>query len=165
MWDGNRINYDDKKQGNEDTSTYGDESKIFQHTKDESYERNGGFVVLTDIFNSTLDANLALINNAEDNEWLDGQTTSLVLDFIVYNPYLDNIMYTRCVIKAEPSGRLETKVLTDALKRSYYTGFDFIRAICEVIFVIICLFYLFQKCFEMYEEYRIIQNQIAKDIK
>jgi hypothetical protein len=166
MWAGSEIEYDDGKSDHEFTGTFGPGKQVsdaFEYQKDLSYENKGGYVINLDIYNNTLEQSNVKINAAMDNKWLDDQTASLVTDFVVYNPYLEILMYTRLIVKVEPSGRLKTKISTEALRRSYYSdGLSIFRAICECLFLIICLFYISRKGYEIYQECLEIKTQFHK---
>lgn len=167
-WAGSGIEFDDKQKSFEYKDSYipsdftGYESP-FTYNEDMSYEGLGGYVINLNIYDTNYADNLQLIEETMAAGWLDDQTASLALDFVIYNPYLEVLMYTRITVKVEASGRLKSKVRRDALKESYYdTPLDVFRAICECLFLIICFFYIFRKGYEIYQEYLDIQAQFQK---
>jgi len=120
-WSAESISFDDSESDSESTDSFGDSSiYYFNYDKDKSYNKNGGFTIIENVFDtdySSLEGE-DILNSA----WLDDQTASLVLDFVVYNAYLEMLMLTRIVVDVESSGRLNVDIKTDALKRSYYAG-------------------------------------------
>jgi hypothetical protein len=170
VWAGYGISYDDKKQSFEYTDFYGpvgsgDEHVVaaFTFNKSLSYEGNAGYVININVYENTRNESFEIIDEVMSENWLDDKTAALIIDFIVYNPYLEILMYTKITCKVEPSGRLNIKIYTDALKRSYYSGsLAIFRAICECLFLVICFFYIFRKLYEIYQEYLEIQNQFQK---
>jgi hypothetical protein len=116
-WAGDTIKYNQGQQSREFSGTY---QNMFSYNKDKSYDQNGGYVLISDVLDIDHLTMNNTIKNYFDNLWLDSQTTSLVLDFVVYNPYLEMLMYTRVIVEVEPSGRLNVETKTDALRRSYY---------------------------------------------
>lgn len=128
VWAGDGISYDSGQAGSEFTEFYGPEdgsedvNAAFTFNKSISYENNGGYVINVNVYEKTKDESIALINEIMAQNWFDDQTAALVIDFIVYNPYLEILMYTKITCKVEPSGRLNIKIYTDSLKKSYYSG-------------------------------------------
>ena len=169
VWEGDEITFDDKRESYEDTAQYGNSSNFtsqYTYNASYSYEGLGGFIIDINIRNTSYDDAMNIYSNTLNSSWLDDVTASLIMDYVVYNPYIDMILYTRLIVKAEPSGKLVTEVKTDALKRSYYSSaLDYFRLVCECIFLIISIFYFIQKVFEIYEEYKEIKKQFNKDRK
>jgi len=180
IWAGEGIGYKDKKRSFEADDYFGpaDETDLAaraafsyngiiegnsEYSQKTSFRGLGGYVINIDVYNTSYEDVNTSIREIMNNNWLDDKTASLVLDFTVYNPYIDVLMYTRVTCGVDPSGRLVIKTRTDSMKRAYYSSwFDYILTILEFIFLII---YIVRKGYEIYQEYLEIQNQFLKDEK
>jgi len=139
VWAGEGIAYDSNKKGFEFDGYYGPPSGLsgdaraaFAYNTNNSYLGKGGYVLNFNVYEISHSDIITILTSVMDNFWLDDRTASLILDFVVYNPYLEVLMYTKVTCGVDPSGRLTIKVLTEGIKRSYYTGaLDIFRAICE----------------------------------
>lgn len=169
VWAGSGIDYNDGQQSFESTNYYGptapgtasEVSQAFTYVAE-----TPGYTISIDTSSTTFAEMEPILQEIEAQGWYDEQTANLLLDFVVYNPYLQILTYTKVECKVNPSGRLSIEVDTESIQRSYYsTAFDIFRCVLEFIFLIICMVYISRKIYEIYQEYLEIQNQFQKDEK
>ena len=85
--------------------------------------------------------------------WIDRQTRTIVLDFVLFNKYTDFYTMATFIATFEPNGVLGTKIVMYNLKRQYYAGLSgFIRLLCEGFFFLNIMFYI------VLEVYAVIQK-------
>jgi hypothetical protein len=87
-----------------------------------------------------------------DNAFIDRQTRSILLDFVVYNSYMEVYLVLNLVCMFEPNGLIETDVRMYNVKRNYYgEPILYMRLFFEICFVLLLIFYFIMEVMELVE--------------
>eukprot|EP01022_Parablepharisma_sp_SALTPOND_P021381 TRINITY_DN418_c0_g1_i1.p1 TRINITY_DN418_c0_g1~~TRINITY_DN418_c0_g1_i1.p1 ORF type:complete len:1397 (+),score=125.69 TRINITY_DN418_c0_g1_i1:158-4348(+) len=157
VWASDGFDYDSPKQDVEDTAPYGPNG-IYTYT--DKY-RLSGYVSYINIFRDSKETSLSILSNYETNNWVDQQTRSIVVDFIVYNPYAKMHTYVSALLLFAKTGSVTPRLDLYHIKDTYYSwqGEEFFRALCEIVFVVILAVYIIQQPFGIYATYKKVKSQ------
>ncbi len=85
--------------------------------------------------------------------FIDRQTRSIVVDMVMFNPYTDMFTMATFVAIFEANGLLSNRLELYNLKWRYYQGvIGFSRAVFEVAFIFLLLFYWLLELSYIFEE-------------
>ena len=88
-----------------------------------------------------------------EEDFIDSQTRSIVIDFFTYNPYADSYVVLTLEALFEANGMISSTVNLFNVKRSYYSGIvGYARLGCELVFVILLVFYFIMEVLEIAED-------------
>jgi hypothetical protein len=77
-----------------------------------------------------------------ENNWIDRQTIAIYIDFSTYNGHIGMLSYVNILVKISAAGSVEKSLTTTSMNvEPYSSGSDIIRAVLEVIFVLLSLLY------------------------
>eukprot|EP00826_Nyctotherus_ovalis_P061374 TRINITY_DN872_c0_g2_i1.p1 TRINITY_DN872_c0_g2~~TRINITY_DN872_c0_g2_i1.p1 ORF type:complete len:1396 (+),score=449.42 TRINITY_DN872_c0_g2_i1:222-4409(+) len=98
--------------------------------------------------------------------WVGKQTRSIIIDLVLYNPYVKVYTYIRVTLKFTEVGTVESELYLGHLEKNYYKGYGLkvFRAICEVIFVVFLLFCIIQQPFLIYWNYRKVKSNLEDQL-
>mgnify|MGYP001810735718 CR=1 FL=1 len=101
---------------------------------------------------STTTAALAVLQDLQNNIWIDEYTRAIVIDFTVYNGNVNLFNQIRLVMELPASGGILNSwtVRTSKLLR-YVSSFDYFVAACECIFVLFIIYYTIEETLDVIE--------------
>jgi len=165
IWENDGFDYDDPKQDYEDTNPYGP-NRIYKYV---SQYKLLGYLNYIDIFRNDKNSSLQIMDDFDRNNWVDSQTRSIVVDFVLYNPYLKLYTYVNVLLLFSKTGSVQPKLALHHIKKDYYSwqGETYVRGVCEVVWVVIMCIYVIQQPFLVWETYKKVQSEIedCKTIK
>ena len=84
--------------------------------------------------------------------WLDRHTRAVIIEFALFNPGTNHFSMVTITFEFAATGGVihYHSVYTFKLYR-YTTGFAFYTVVCEVVFVILLLLYIYRECKEFYQ--------------
>jgi cbb3-type cytochrome oxidase subunit 3 len=105
------------------------------------------------------------IIDALNNYWIDNKTQSVVVDFLLFNPYVDLYTYFKVTLEFTEVGTVESKLYFGHLEKRYYKvhGINMFRAICEVIFVMFLILCIVQQLFLIYWDYKKVKSDLEEE--
>jgi len=158
IWVGDGFEHDSKEQEQEETAPYGPEG-IYTYT--EEYKLSG-YTTYVNIFKENMILLLYMLSTYGAGDWMDQQTRSILVDFIVYNPYVETYVYVSALLMFEKTGSVAPRLELWFIKASYYSwyGSDLLRAICEIIFIILLIIYTFHQPTKFYKTYKLIASKL-----
>ncbi len=161
IWRGPGFDVDSGSTDDEDTSAYGPNS---MYTYTDSYEMNG-FITLVDIFGNSQEVSVDTMTALENNNWVDNKTRSILVDFVLYNPYVEIYTYVHASLIFRITGGVVSTLDLYNVNKSYYTskGTDVFRTICEIIFVVLLIVYILQQPLWIYATYRKVKAEIEDE--
>ena len=136
------------------------------HSRHDGYDKKGGYVVLFYVTNGTSSAaanpqvqraHTALL------ELIDEQTSDLVLELVLYNPYLQMFTYYELFWEFQASGGIRMRRRHTNIRSSYYSSAsDILRTIFEVAYILLFAFYVFIEIVELVESVKNIVKKYHK---
>ena len=115
-----------------------------------SFYPGGGFVADLGYENATA---VSIIKNLQNNNWLDRQTRTVIVEFSAFNPSVNILGIGTYFYEMEASGYrapfTRTEVLslysTETASRQFYL-------ICVLLFIVFVLLYLGRECYKLYKQ-------------
>ncbi|GAB6020442.1 polycystic kidney disease 1-like 2 [Chamberlinius hualienensis] len=110
----------------------------------------GGYVVALKGRQSDL---LQLMDQLQGLNWIDKYTRSVIVEFSVFNAQVN--LFGVCTMTAEfvPGGGIFTSSRFDAIRLlEYHTGFGLVIMLCEILFVLCTLYFLFSELRQMCQQ-------------
>jgi hypothetical protein len=89
------------------------------------------------------DSATCILEQLNVQRWIDFQTKTVEVSFILYNGNIDVYTKTRIVFTQFEGGRIQKNLFMDSIKirDNYSTGWDFARLVLEIAFVLGCLYF------------------------
>jgi len=97
-------------------------------------------------------------------KWIDNQTRSIIVDFVLYNPYVELYTYSKLTLEFADTGTVNTNMQFEHLGRNYYktSGVHLFRAICEVVFLIFLFVFVIWQPVLMYRTYKEVKSYLEE---
>ncbi|KDR20220.1 polycystin-2-like [Zootermopsis nevadensis] len=129
--------------------TYSTEKKLHGSSHSGIFSTYGGGGYYEDLSldrSETIEKLLTLKNN----RWITRGTRAIFLDFTVYNSNINIFLTVKLVFEKPPVGGMITSSLRRIVKLHHYvTGFDYVIAVCECMFVVFTVFYTIEEIVEI----------------
>eukprot|EP00826_Nyctotherus_ovalis_P046900 TRINITY_DN5339_c0_g3_i1.p1 TRINITY_DN5339_c0_g3~~TRINITY_DN5339_c0_g3_i1.p1 ORF type:complete len:429 (-),score=120.77 TRINITY_DN5339_c0_g3_i1:15-1301(-) len=95
-------------------------------------------------------------------KWLDNQTRSVIVDFVLFNPYVEVYTYGKITLEFTETSVINTDLDFMHIRKSYYkgSGVPLFRAICEAVFVVFLFMYVIWQPVLMFRTYRIVKSYL-----
>ena len=106
---------DNYKAGIESTEPL--EALNLTYTVENTYMNKGGYLIYYDLDNTDKDDLLGYIQHLNDSNYIDLQTRTIVIDYMLYNPYVDLFIIISMVSTFKANGALESKFNMQEIKR------------------------------------------------
>lgn len=160
-WTGDGFSPDEGIQDQEDASKYG-KNKEFEYSRKHIFP---GFVTVLDIFKSSKEESLSILQKLSDNKWIDSKTVSILCDFVLYNPYIETFAYVQVLFLFSKTGSISPKLQIFNIDLNYYgnSGLFIFRAALEGIFIILLSLYIIQQPFSIYTTYAKVYDEFQED--
>lgn len=161
VWIGDGFSPSDGVHDDENKETYGDTSDFTFTTK----YAFPGFVSILNIFNNTLNQSDAITQHLQANQWVDNKTVSILIDMVLYNPYVEIFTYIQGIVLFDKTGAITTSFKLYNVNLYYYSssGNNLFRAFLEGIFVIILCLYVVQQPIALYATYAKVDDEIQEE--
>lgn len=158
VWVGEGFDHDSKKQKKEETAPYGPDG-IFTYT--EEYKLSG-YTTYVNLFRENMILLLYMLSNYGASDWMDQQTRSILVDFVVYNPYVETYVYVSALLMFGKTGSVAPRLELWFMRQTYYSwhGADLFRAVCEILFVVLLAIYTLHQPFKFYKTYKQITSKL-----
>ena len=115
-----------------------------------SFYHEGGFVADLGYDNAT---GFSIIENLQDNNWLDKQTRAVIMDFSFFNPSVNILGVATYFYEVETSGLKAPFSRTEVISLdSTETASHQFYFICMFLFIVFALFYLARECYKLYSQ-------------
>jgi hypothetical protein len=108
---------------------------------------SGGYIQLLP---STHDEASAVIQNLQDNLWIDRGTRAVFIDFTLYNANINLFCVIRLVAELPPTGGVVPSWTLGTVKLiRYVTPSDYFVMACEVMFMLFVIYYIIEEIIEI----------------
>ena len=160
-WASYGFNYlDDFDSSQEENQPFGNSSILnkfgraqFNYTQKTSFYNKGGYVLGIDLSNTTEEIAHKQISLLKDSGFIDSQTRSIVVDMVMFNAYTDLFTMVTYVATFEANGLLSNRLELYNLKWRYYNGVTgFTRALVEIAFIFLLIFYWLLELSNIFEQ-------------
>eukprot|EP00826_Nyctotherus_ovalis_P044985 TRINITY_DN4914_c0_g2_i4.p1 TRINITY_DN4914_c0_g2~~TRINITY_DN4914_c0_g2_i4.p1 ORF type:complete len:598 (-),score=126.79 TRINITY_DN4914_c0_g2_i4:53-1846(-) len=95
-------------------------------------------------------------------QWLSLQIRGLIVDFVLYNPYLQVYSYASITLEYSEYTHVSSKFRLEHFNKSYYTvnGLTVFRVICEILFAVSLISCLLLQPIEIYRTYKKVRSDL-----
>jgi hypothetical protein len=125
------------------TSAYGP-LDLFQYNGNIGISNSGGYQqnINATVEHSSLEKFRKAVEFLTSNNWIDRQTNALYIDFSTYNGHIGMLSYINILIEISAAGSVEKNIKTTSMNvEPYNSGADSVRAVLEVLFILLSLLY------------------------
>ena len=106
-----------------------------------------------DLYQDSTDIRETKIAQFQEGVFIDEQTNSVALDFILYNPNYAVFTYIILEFRFKETGLIWPKINLSNIRREYYSGgLGITRGICEVLYALFFLFYILLELLEIFSD-------------
>lgn len=94
--------------------------------------------------------------------WINRQTRSLIVDFVLYNPYVKIYSYGLITLEFSEAGSVSSKFKLKHFQKSYYgtSGVKLFRTICEILFALSLVLCIFHQPLLIYQTYKKVRSDL-----
>lgn len=140
------------------------DSPAFRYQLRDTYDGKGGYLQEFDVYNMSQAEATQRLDQLQNASFIDQQTRSIVVDFVLYNPYTQFFVDANFIAVFEANGLITTYTYLYDLKKDYYTGAQgYFRLTCEVCFCCLLVFYLIIEVLEIAKDVRTKKLEYQKE--
>jgi len=141
-------------------------SPAFSYQVRDTFGGKGGYLQEFDVYNMSQVEAAQRLGWLQNDSFIDQQTRSIVVDFVLYNPYTQFFVDANFVAVFEANGLISTSTYLYDLKKTYYAGTEgYFRLVCEACFCCLLVFYLIIEVIEIVKDIKAKKLEYEKEQK